>query len=156
MALMADSAMRPDRRPLFLPSGNWECQIRMAVRIDRLGKAVGSRFASRYYSEYAPVNYLRPLDAQQWPDMIDDSLVTGHWRQLPACEEKIWFDGIEGAFRFDREAFDNILSRLSANTTFKTGDMIILPDAVIVYRPVRDKHVDVKINGSTALEFNIK
>jgi len=156
VALMADSALRPDRRPLFLPPGEWECQIRMAVRIDRLGKAVRSKFASRYYSEYTPVNYLRPLGRQAWPDMADDALVSGAFRQIFDGREPVALDGAEGFLEFDREEFDRAFERLSAHTTFKTGDLIILPDAALSYCPVADRHVELIIGDSKALEFNIK
>lgn len=154
LALMADSTLRPDRRPLFLPEGDWECQVRVAIRIDRLGKAVSRKFAGRYYSELAPVNYLRPLGQQPWPDMTDDALVIGKWE--PAGDLNLTMAEESASFKFDRDAFDSLLAHLSEHTTFKTGDIVILPDVMLRYKPRLDLHVEVLRDGDPALEFNIK
>lgn len=143
-ALMSDSSLRPDRRPLFLPDGQWSCEIRPAVRIDRLGKAVAARFASKYYNSAALVNYLRPAGAEDFrADMADDAIVIGKWVPVEDLAEH---------FSFDKEGFDSLLEYLSENTTFKTGDIIVLPDVIKSYAP----SINQEINVENLLEFSIK
>ena len=144
-SVMTDSAVRPHRRPLFLPPGSWECEIRPAVRIDRLGKAIAAKFAPRYYSEFALVNYLRPADGSADPlaDMTDDAVVTGDWR--PMAE-------MAAHAAFSQPEFDSLVEALSLNTTFKTGDIIILPAVLKSFSPA----INQEINFDNILQFRIK
>ena len=156
VAIMADSVMRPDGRPLFLPEGEWECQIRPAIRIERLGKAIGEQFSSRYYSQFTAVNYLRSLDGKPWPDMIDDTVVVGDYQALSDRPRTFQFDTQSGDWLFDRPAFDRLLTALSQRTTFKTGDLIILPDVLMTYSPDVNMQVAVRVDGVPCLQFAIK
>ena len=139
-ALIADSAIRPHRRPLFLPDGEWVCEIRPAVRIERLGKAIPAKFARRYYTHYCLVNCLRPMTNERFTDSItDDTIVAGDL--LP----------IEGS-DIDTGQVDSLIERLSHSATFKTGDLIILPAILKKYTPEIDQTVNINNN----LEFTIK
>lgn len=144
-SLMTDSAIRPDRRPLFLPDGDWMCEIRPAVRIDRLGKAISAEFAGRYYDNFALVNYLRPADESNdiRLDMMDDAIVAGGWTSL---------ENMPCAAEIDTEALDSLIEYLSKNVTFKTGDIIILPYITETYKPFINQHIKVQ----ELLEFTIK
>lgn len=149
-ALMSDSAVRPGRRPLFLPEGNWTCEIRPAVRIDRLGKAISAKFASRYYDCFALVNYLRPADGEPrdiTADTMDDAIVLGDWAPISDASPEM---------KIDREAIDSLIERLSANTTFKTGDILILPQILEQYTPRLNQHISVGRPESPLIEFNVK
>ena len=144
IALMADSSLRPHRRPLFLPQGEWMCEIRPAVRIDRLGKAIAARFANRYYSECALVNYLRPESAgDPCAAFTDDAVVAGEWMPVEDAPAEAVPDSA---------LFASTLQQLSANATFKTGDIIILPDVIKLYKPA----INQEINIENILEFRIK
>ena len=142
-SLMTDSAMRPDHRPLFLPVGDWICEIRPAIRIDRLGKAIAAKFARRYYANFTLVNYLRPTiyDNDFRYNTMDDAIVVGTWTPIDQAD-----------FTIDRNAIDLLIEYLSTTMTFKTGDIIILPDVVDAYIP----EINQQINVSHILEFTIK
>lgn len=146
-ALMADSAVRPHRKPLFLPAGEWVCEIRPAVRIDRLGKAIAAKFASRYYNCVAAVNILRPAPgndvASFEADMMDDAAVVGEW---------VTVDGFRTVFDIDRQYVDRVIEALSANTTLKNGDIIVLPQIIQSFAPAIDSHIKI----DNLLDFNIK
>ena len=49
VTLMADSAVTPDSKPLFLPDFNpeWLAEIHVAVRISRLGKNIAAKLPLR-------------------------------------------------------------------------------------------------------------
>lgn len=59
--ILADSAVLPWRKPMFLPDFDPEMNLRTvpAVVIDRLGKSIPRRFASRYYCRAAYALMLR-------------------------------------------------------------------------------------------------
>lgn len=158
-ALMADSCLRPDRRPLFLPEDfEVECSLRPALRIDRLGKCIAPQFAMRYIGAWSIVNYTRPMgeNAEADPDMADDALVQGTWLPLP--DGLVTADTPQGALTFvpQPEQWSEVLAALSRHSTFKTGDMLVLPAPLPPYRPRIDTHFVVSLGGEPILQFNIK
>ena len=158
--LMADSCWRPDMRPLFVPDGGeWVCEVRVAVRIGRLGKAIRRKFAMRYVDGWTAVNYLRPAeDMARTAEacMTDDSLVHGEWRPLPEVSAALVCDGKAAEWHPDADFIAGELERLSGRTTFKTGDVLLLPEILFAYTPVRDRHVEIAADTSPCLRFNIK
>lgn len=155
--LMADSAYRPDRRPLFLPDTDGcplTCSVRVAVVIDRLGKCISRRFASRYVGGLQIVNILA---GPALNDFSDDTLIHGNRFEIP--REKVVFNcnpGGESVFEYPGELVDSLIESLSRHATFKTGDIIILPDEITAYTPRRDMNVNVSLDGVTLLEFSVK
>lgn len=164
--LMADSSIRPHRRPLFVPEeGFWLCDLRPAVKISQLGKNISREFASRYYTEFTVVNYmLREPDPEQFftPGfMLDDAIVCGQWIPLADGPIAISVEGVkddvlEKHFEFPSKFVDNAISALSENATFKTGDVIVLPHSFMRYVPRRNSHVKVMAKGAVILDFKIK
>ncbi len=160
IALIADSAIRPDNRPLFLPEGEWLCELRLAVRVDRLGKFISKKFAPRYYDSCSLVNYLRPLRDEAFFGLIDDAVVQGCKIELPA-------DGIHPielcadvnksvSVNICRDEINEALVRLSENVTFKTGDLLLLPQILHSYSPQREMTISAQLANTKALEFTIK
>ncbi len=160
IALIADSAWRPDGKPLFLPDGSWSCELRIAIRVDRVGKFISPKFASRYYSSFAVVNYLKPAVDTAFYGLIDDALVQGPWLPLPETETidiAIKADTTTSAsIMIDHSAIDRAIVALSADVTLKTGDIIIMPEAIHAYIPQVDQRVAAKIGDISAIEFTIK
>lgn len=117
--LMADSAVRPDRRPLFLPEdiAGITCTPRVAVRVERLGKNVAPRFADRYLTAVCLCCY---VTSPSMTDYSDDSLIIG--RYLPIADV-----AREPAAAYEVAFAAEALAALSATATFKTGDLIVLP-----------------------------
>lgn len=164
--LMADSSIRPHRRPLFVPSeGFWLCELRPAVKIGLLGKGISKDFASRYYHEFTVVNFMqREADPEQFftPGfMLDDALVCGQWVELPPEGASITVKGIhekplEKNFTLPCDFIDNALAALSGNATFKTGDILVLPHSLARYVPHPGSRVEVNLQDDTILDFKIK
>ena len=92
MVLKGDSCLLNGRKPMFIPDwtnelGVTECVI---LRVSRLGKEIGQKFASRYYDAVAPgadfiaLDKARELQAagRPWTEAIafDYSLAIGEWR----------------------------------------------------------------------------
>lgn len=168
--LMADSAWRPDRRPMFLPAeGYWLCELRPAVKIDRLGKSVSPKFASRYYSEYTLVNYLvyepDPELNMSPAFMLDDALIHGSWMPVDDNEHHLVAAGLSAShpeevkevdYTLNFQMLDRAIAALSHDATFKTGDIIVLPRSLVSYIPRPDSKVDVTVDGRQILNFKIK
>lgn len=164
--LMADSSLRPHRRPLFVPTeGLWLCELRPAVKISLLGKGIAKQFAKRYYAEYTVVNYMvkEPDPEQSFTPgfMLDDALVQGQWQPLPEGEVHFTVNGIKDSavgkdFSIPRDFIDNAIAALSGHATFKTGDLIVLPQSLARYIPRPDMHVTVCNGDTTILDFKIK
>lgn len=148
-ALMADSAWRPDRRPLFVPeTGPLTCSIRPAVRIDRLGKCIDRRFAERYIGAATLVSY---LSGGELTDYSDDVLVHGRWIDVDNLH------GVASTFAPDLDFAADALVRISAIATFKTGDVIILPTELESFVPEIGGRVSYAADpADPILEFNIK
>lgn len=158
-ALMADSAMRPDRRPLFLPQGQWRCHIRPAVRICRLGKNIAPQFACRYYDAFALTNYLAPAQTPNVDpifDMLDDTVVLGQWIPLSEVPAQVNINGQTARVGFDSEFIESFIAKLTVSATIKTGDIIILPNDIFSYTPSIGQHIDVSHDSTNLLQFNIK
>lgn len=162
-ALMSDSTVRPDGRPLFLPHGDFCCHIRPVVRIDRLGKAISERFAARYYGEVALVNYLCPreLSAELTFDIMDDAVVLGRWIPIDRLPLDIAMGDSTATLAVDRSVVDRLIEKISAQTTLKTGDLLILPHSLFVFSPEIGRHIIVETvsqagPGEVLLDFTIK
>lgn len=168
--IMADSTWRPHRRPLFVAdAGYWLCDLRLAIKVSRLGKAIEEKFASRYYEEFCLVNFLvREPDSELFttPDgMMDDALIHGEWMPLTTDPITIEISGTKGASVADVitkqvelpvDYINHALKSLSHESTFKTGDIIVLPQSILRYTPRRDSHIEVSVNSSVVLDFKIK
>lgn len=157
-SLIADSSIRPHKRPLFLPDGRWRAEIRPAIRIDRLGKAIAEDFASRYYNEMALVNVLSPeVRACLSDSMMDDAVVAGQWMPIAEFPQSAVLDSESAGISIDYNDVNRLIHCLSADATFKTGDIIILPETLFRYNPEIGQTIKVTSpEGSTLIEFNIK
>lgn len=141
--LVADSAWRPDRRPLFVPEGaaGVSLELRTAVRISRLGKCLSPRWASRYYDAWAQAAVRADLHGEYV--MADDAVVLGPWQPL------------DGA-AIDTAALDATLAALSEGVTFKTGDVLLLPPDAPAMTYTAPHTVAIDREGHTVLTFNIR
>ncbi len=164
-ALAADSAWRPHRRPLFVPDDTITgdrsvyCEIRVALRIDRLGKNIAERFAERYIGAVGLVNRMWWGDGDSVEvSIMDDALIHGEWLDIPADNHlRFTVDGSPVDYTYPREDAARLLAQLSAAGTFKTGDVIILPGALHSYTPAIDSQILVSTaDGTSILEFSIK
>lgn len=158
--LMADSAWRPHRRPYFVPEADIPvCEIRPAIRIDRLGKAISPKFAERYIGAWTAVCYMRPPSAYNSlapAGMLDDSLIVGEWLNLPQGEVDLSLGDNTAWWGFDPVDAATLLAKLSQAATFKTGDMIVLPPVLFSFTPVAGTSVELVAARSKILEFNIR
>lgn len=159
-SLVADSAVCADNMPLFVPDGAWMCQARMALRIDRLGKSIKPQFARRYYGAFTLVNYLRRADSLA-PEggAIDQCVIHGRWLPIGDAAPEVAVEVADlrygGVVEVDFSAIDEAISELSRLSTFKTGDIIILPNPILSFTPSPQSAFKGLINSEEVLNFRI-
>lgn len=130
-----DSALLLPGRPLFYPDfgGEWKVAPMLAVRLNRLGKSVAEKFASRYYDALAIAFGIEPADADAMAEGelsgMDTSLAHGDWM---APEEfaglgSLAVGGVRVELPYSIADIDRAVSRVSRHTTVKMGDIVLLP-----------------------------
>ena len=91
MVLKCDSSMLVNRKPFFIP--DWSNDVRMTpcavLRVSRMGKNIGQKFASRYYDAVAPGLNICAADVLAQGDGVkawafDYSLPMGKFMDLEA------------------------------------------------------------------------
>lgn len=157
-----DSALLAGGRPVFLPdyADDTRLAIMPAVRISRLGLAISSRFARRYYDAATLV----ALNAPGRPDrttelnlVADNALIVGTWTDIPATDT--WTADIAGhsAHSFHiADRFERIIEAVSRCSTMKTGDIIAIDDPSLCIDAALNDTIDARLNGIPILHFRIK
>lgn len=169
--LIADSAVSNTGKPFYLPEGKGKvtASVGIAIRINRLGKAIAPKFASRYYSEFAPVLHFRLPDyRKKLEDMglpmdasvnFDKSLIVGDFLPIEGIVEiSLQNKGrIVEVINPDEtiKKTDEILSEISRMNTIKMGDLLIT--AIEGNEEINEGDVlEVKIKGEEGFKVRIK
>lgn len=138
---LTDSAISNTGKPFYLPEnlGKTSVHLGLAIRFSRLGKGILPEFASRYYSEYAPVlhftlpEYADRLKENGLPEdaarSFDRSLIVGEFKEKNSFEILTLKMNGESKSIFDIEKLnlnvDDIIFSVSRMNTIKIGDLII-------------------------------
>lgn len=158
LRLAADSAWRPDRRPLFVPEGlqHFDLSLHLAVRISRLGKGIAAAFAHRYYDAWALA--VLPRLGQPHTLVADDSIVLGAWQPLGTLPVDARCGDFAVALRNPGEPLHQAIASLSRNMTFKTGDVLILPPSLlsVAASPGQSFIVSADAAPQPLIQFNIR
>ena len=159
MVLKGDSCLLNGRKPFFMPEGAQqigatECII---LRVSRLGKEIGAKFANRYYDSVAPgvdfvaLDTLRQAQAERkpWTEALafDYSLAIGEW--MSGLED----ERMRGDFVLSPE---EAIVRASKLMTIRQGDLIYIQRRQAP-RPVqREEIIRFEIDGQEKLYCKIK
>lgn len=170
---LADSSLTNAGKPFFIPdfAGEFEAIPTIALRINRLGKSIASRFAGRYFCEFATAihfrardlmeklyNLRRPIDKAT---SFDRSIIMSEW--MPATFE----DGIKVTMKkngivaceFDSKRLtmpiSETISEASYANTLKMGDLII-PGLPVGTDIDIDDVLELSCNGVSTLSVYIK
>ncbi len=169
-----DSALANAGKPFFLPdfADSFEACIAPAIRISRLGKSIGGRFASRYYSEIIPAvhfrsaEFMQRLHAAGLPEDpavgFDRSIIMGGPMQFadfenmtPLTLEKNGELEAEWNPADAEELIGNALEQVSAFNTMKTGDLLIPAISSFTGVSIGDT-LSLCISGKKLLRIDIK
>jgi 2-keto-4-pentenoate hydratase/2-oxohepta-3-ene-1,7-dioic acid hydratase in catechol pathway len=147
MVLKCDSSMLVNRKPFFIP--DWSNDVRMTpcavLRVSRMGKNIGQKFASRYYDAVAPGLNICAADILAQGDSVkawafDYSLPLGTFMDLSQWNKETVI------------SFDEAIQRVSAIMTIRQGDLIFV-DCNIAARPLVKEEVIVENNNEQELLY---
>ena len=173
--LMADSSLLKDGKPLFLPEFAEEFIARPAlvVRINRLGKNIAKRFASRYYDavtvglcvEARGVKKEAKLhDEASLCNAFDGSAVLGDFRPV----ERYDINNVDFLLTINDEvvqkgntsqmyfAVDEIIAYVSRFCTLKTGDLIFTGTPAGAGPATIGTHLKGYIGDDKVLDFHVR
>jgi len=156
LRLAADSAWRPDRRPLFVPEGAGSVALepRTALRIGRLGKCIAPRHAARYIDAVALAMVRADLDGAFI--LADDAIVLGPWQPLGTLPLQTDLDDLPLHLDFSPDAVAAALATLSCGVTFKTGDVLLLPPAAPAAAYTAPSTIQAAGPAGQLISFNIR
>ncbi len=139
-----DSALVNSGKPFFIPefSDEFEAFLAPVVRINRIGKSIGARFAHRYYTEIAPAVHFRASKLRQAlltaglpadpSHSFDRSMMVGEFISLDNIDDSASITLIKNE---DEVAQCNIekwkseiggfLEKVSSSNTIKMGDYLV-------------------------------
>lgn len=141
---LPDSTLLRSNNPFFIPEFDSEFEgiPMLAIRIDRLGKNIASKFASRYYKEATAAvcvvakNLLENLKktGKPWSRAVtfDRSCLMGNFFDksilLESESVRIVLSDREYYFSLHPaiEAIDEIIAEVSSDNTLKTGDIVLI------------------------------
>lgn len=160
MVLKGDSCLLNGRKPMFIPDrtnelGVTECLI---LRVSRLGKEIGLKFANRYYDAVAPgadfaaLDILRDLQSSghPWTKAIDFdySLAIGEWCEVPSDQVE-WTKGLV-------LSPEEAISEASKVMTIRQGDLIYIQKKCAPRRVEKEDIIRKEIDGEEKLYCKIK
>lgn len=152
MVLKGDSSLLVNRKPFFIP--DWSQDVRMTLcavlRVSRLGKNIGVKFASRYYDAIAPGLNICAADI----------LAKGDWVKAWAFDYSLPLGQLVGLSEWQSEktilSFDEAIHRVSEIMTIRQGDLIFV-DCDVPSRPlVREELITVNALEQELLYCKVK
>lgn len=176
--LKPETAILKDNKPVYIPdfTTQMEYEVELIVRINRLGKGIAEKFASRYYAEVGlGIDFTaRDLQKKARTEGEPWDLCKGFDGSAPISEFIPLSDigvGIENLhFRLDidgkrvQEGFsgnmihsvDSIISYISEFYTLKIGDIIFTGTPEGVGAVHIGNHLEGWLEGRKMLDFYIK
>jgi 2-keto-4-pentenoate hydratase/2-oxohepta-3-ene-1,7-dioic acid hydratase in catechol pathway len=152
MVLKGDSSLLNNQKPFFIP--DWSEDVRMtpciAIRVSRMGKNIGARFAGRYFDAIAlalnihAADYLVKGDwTRAWA--FDFSLPIGPWMEI---EANPWQDLVISV--------EDAIEMASQTMTIRQGDLLVIDRTVESRQLKNDEVIRVENNGKDLLYCKIK
>ena len=175
--LKPDSALVIANRPFFYPdfSNDVHYELEVVIRIDKLGKGIEEKYASRYFSEIGlGVDFTaRDLQAQQKAKGLPWEIAKGFDYSAPISEflpVKKFKDIHNLSFKLDLNgktvqdgntslmifSFEKIISYVSQFMTLKTGDLIYTGTPAGVGPVAINDRLEAYLEGEKLMDFPVK
>lgn len=171
--VLPDTSLLKDSRPFFVPNFAMPCSIglQLAIRISRLGRSIGSRFANRYYdattvaATFTARKHFDRLREQGLPwteaKAFEGSIAIGTWQPLEVFPQKLFLNIgehniIEGVIADMLYPIDNIIFHISRIMTLRQGDILLLGSMNKEFFIQPDTHISGTMDNTEVLHFNIK
>ncbi len=158
MVLKCDSSLLVNRKPFFIP--DWSEDVRVVpcavVRVSRLGKNIGQKFASRYYDAVAPGFNIFAADFVATGDWtsgfaFDYSLVVGEIEPLATPAELLGKEAASWVIDLDQA-----VELASSIMTLRQGDMIVIDQNVAARNLVPEEVLTEEQNGKEVVYCKVK
>jgi len=158
MVLKGDSCLLNGRKPFFMPDWTHEIGVTECIilRVSRLGKEIGLKFASRYYDGIAPGADFMALDiareaqaaGRPWTKALDFdySLAIGQW----TMDNGQWT--IDDLVLTPEEA----IVEASKAMTIRQGDLIYIQKRQAPRPVYKEEIISVEKDGEELLYCKIK
>lgn len=172
-----DSAILKDGKPFFMPDFSKEIhyETELVVRINRLGKNIATRFASRYYDAVTVGIDFTARDLQQkfrengqpWElcKSFDSSAVIGNFVEVDRYKDvqdlhfHLTIDGKEvqrGCTKDMLFRIDDIIAYVSQFVTLKIGDLLFTGTPVGVGPVSIGQHLEGYLEDEKLLDFYVR
>lgn len=172
-----DTALLIQKRPFFIPDFTTNCmaQLCACIRINRLGRSINERFASRYYKKedltlgvhFIARDMLEQLQQENRPWELaigfDNAVVVADKKcdtQVDdLCATLQLNDAVTTCPLNTKELFtvaDQQLSRISEFYTMRQGDLLLIPLNVEEVKVNIDDNIKLLQNNTPLVSFNIK
>ena len=152
MILKGDSSLLNNKKPFFIP--DWSRDVRMTpcvvLRVSRMGKNIGLKFASRYFDAVALGLNIFAADYMSLGDWtrgyaFDFSLPIGQWIDV---EENPWRDLVI--------EMDEAIEKASEVMTIRQGDLIVIDRDIASRQLNKEELIEVYLNNKEMLYCKIK
>lgn len=152
MILKGDSSLLNNKKPFFIP--DWSRDVRMTpcvvLRVSRMGKNIGLKFASRYFDAVALGLNIFATDYMSLGDWtrgyaFDFSLPIGQWIDI---EENPWRDLVI--------EMDEAIEKASEVMTIRQGDLIVIDRDIASRQLNKEELIEVYLNNKEMLYCKIK
>lgn len=152
MILKGDSSLLNNKKPFFIP--DWSRDVRMTpcvvLRVSRMGKNIGLKFASRYFDAVALGLNIFAADYMSLGDWtrgyaFDFSLPIGQWIDI---EENPWRDLVI--------EMDEAIEKASEVMTIRQGDLIVIDRDIASRQLNKEEPIEVYLNNKEMLYCKIK
>ncbi len=168
--IIPDSAVIKEGKPFFVPdfSEKWVYEVCPAVRINRLGKNIGEKFAPRYYDaltlclRLVPVDMIEVMSQQGVQSALatsfDGAVILGDWQDISSLPATLALKvgDLEIEIETAQLQIDKIVKQMSQYLTFKIGD-ILIPGKFPGATPFAiDNVITGSLNGKECLLFRTK
>ncbi|GAE82215.1 fumarylacetoacetate hydrolase family protein [Bacteroides reticulotermitis] len=172
-----DSAILKDGKPFFMPDFSKEIhyETELVVRINRLGKNIATRFASRYYDavtvgiDFTARDLQRKFreNGQPWElcKSFDSSAVIGNFVEVDRYKDvqdlhfHLTIDGKEvqrGCTKDMLFRIDDIIAYVSQFVTLKIGDLLFTGTPVGVGPVSIGQHLEGYLEDEKLLDFYVR
>jgi len=172
-----DSALVISNRPFFYPdfSSDVHHELEVVIRIDRLGRSIEEKFASRYFSEVAlGVDFTaRDLQSEMKKKGLPWEIAKGFDYSAPVSEfvpVSKFKDIHDLSFRLDLNghtvqdgntslmifSFEKIISYVSRFMTLKTGDLIFTGTPAGVGPVAVNDRLEAYLENEKMMDFPVK
>lgn len=167
-----DSTIVKGNKPFYMPefSDDFSVQVFIAVKISKLGKNIGKRFAERYYNEFAMAICLQANDLLQNAETRNLAISFDGATALSNffSAKEIDFQQVEAEFQFNSDIcainnFEDFIDNTNEMTvyaskfcTLKMGDLLLIKLNFNEKKIKIGDRMAIFINKNKILELKIK